>query len=148
MSMLLLLKGMLSFQIYKRWPIEVLELVCYFNIILFCLAKLFIIIKATKRDQAIIAYVSGSIMLVLFVAVCAFHVLTEVCSIEKTVKHFYQGKQEEQSIDLGDSTSASGSQASQCVPTMSVVDAPTNQGDRHVLECSDQLSEPLLSAHS
>ena len=46
-----------------------------FNIILFCLAiKLFIITKATKRDQAIVAYVSGSIMLVSFV--CVFHVLT------------------------------------------------------------------------
>ena len=148
MSMLLLLKGMLSFQIYKRWLTEILELVCYFNIILFCLAKLFIIIKATKRDQAIIAYVSGSIMIVLFVAVCVFHVLIEVCSIEKTFRHFYQGKQEEESIDLGNSTSASASQASQYVPTMSVVDAPTNQGDGDVLECSDQLSEPLLSTHN
>ena len=151
MSMLFLLKGLLSFQIYKRWLIEALELACYFNIILFCLAKLFIIIKATKRDQAIIAYVSGSITLILFVAVCVFHVLTEVCSIEKAFRHFCLRKQEEESIDLsGDCTSASGSQAShdQCVPTMSVVHAPTNQGDGDVLECSDQLSEPLLSAHN
>jgi hypothetical protein len=141
-SMLFLLKGMLSFQIYKRWLIEAIELVCYFNIMLFCLAKLFIIVKATKRDQAIIAYVSGSITLVLFVAVGSFHVLTELCSIKKAFKHFCQRKPGDKcycnSIDLGDTTSGS-----QCVPTLSVVDAPSNQGD--VSECSDQLSEPLLT---
>ncbi len=148
-SMLFLLKGMLSFQIYKRWLIEALELVCYFNIMLFCLAKLFIIIQATKRDQAIIAYVSGSITLLLFVTVGAFHVLTEFCSIEKILRYFKfsQRGQEGESIDLrSDCTSVSGnSQVNQCAPTMSVVDAPTNHGDGDILECSDQLSEPLLT---
>ena len=147
MSILFLLRGMLSFQVYKKWLIEVLELTCYFNIILFCLAKLFIIIEATKRDQAIIAYVSGSITLALFVAVAGFHVLTEVCSIQRAFKHFYQRKQEE-GIDLGNFTSGSGSQESQCVPTMSVVDAPANQGDRDALDPFDQLTEPLLTAHN
>jgi hypothetical protein len=95
--------------------------------------------------------VSGSITLVLFVAVGAFHVLTELCSIEKILGHFkfcQRGPgQEEESIDLhADCTYASGnSQASQCAPTTSVVDAPTNHGDGDVLECSGQLSEPLLT---
>ena len=124
-----------------------MELACYFNIILFCLAKLFIIIEATKRDQAIIAYVSGSITLALFVAVVSFHVLTEVCSIEKALKRFCQRKQEE-GVDLGNCTSEGGSQGSQCVPTMSVVDAPTNHGDRDALKPFDQLTEPLLTAHN
>ena len=48
-STLLLLKGILSFQVYKRWLIEALELACYFNIIIFCLAKLFIIIEGYKE---------------------------------------------------------------------------------------------------
>ena len=148
MSMLLLLKGMLSFRVYKIWIIEALELTCYFNIILFCLAKLFIIIEATKRDQVIIAYMSGSITLALFVAVTGFHVLTEVCSIEKALKCFCQRKQEEEGIDLSNCTSRSGSQGNQCVPTMSVVDAPTNHGDGDALQPFDQLTEPLLTAHN
>ena len=146
MSTLLLLKGMLSFQVYKRWLIEVLELACYFNVVLFCLVKLFIIIKATKRDQATIAFVSGSITLALFLAIVCFHVLTELCSIEKALKRFRQRKQED--VNLGDCTSGSGSHASQSVPTTSVVDAPTNHGDGDVLQPFDQLTHPLLTAHN
>ena len=143
MSTLLLIKSILSFQIYKRWLIEVLELVCYFNIILFCLAKLFIIIEATKRDQAVIAHVSGSVTFTLLIVVAVFHVLTEVCSTEKALKHFCKKKQNEED-DLGDILPESNSQGSQQVPTMSVVDAPTNHGEGN--EDFTHLTEPLLTA--
>ena len=94
------------------------------------------------RDQVIIACVSGFISLALFVAVAGFHVL---CSTDKTCKHFCQSKQEEEGVDFGNYTSGSGSQGSQCVPTMSVVDAPTNHGDEDTLQPFDQLTEPLLT---
>ena len=101
MSTLFLLKGILHVQIYKKRALEALELACFFNIVLFCLAKLFIIIEAKKRDQAIIAYVSGSIIFILFIAVVAFHVLTEVCSIEKVLKYICDPPRENQAYCAG-----------------------------------------------
>ena len=91
---------------------------------------------------------SGSITLALFVAVAGFHVLTEVCSIEKALKRICQRKQEEEGVDLSNCTSESFSRGSQCVTTMSVVDAPTNHGDGDALWPFDQLTEPLLTAHN
>ena len=142
MSTLLLLKSMLSFQVYKRWLIEALELTCYFNIILFSIVKLFIIIEASKRDQTIITYVSGSITLVLFAAVVCFHILTELCSMEKALKYFYRRNQGNGDIDLCDCSPGSDFQGSQCVPTMSVVDAPTDHKEGE--EPFNNLTKPLL----
>ena len=142
MSTLLLLKGILS-QVYKQWLIEALELACYYNVTIFCLAKLFIIIEVTNRNQAVIVYVSGSISLALFVAVAGFHVLTEVCSIEKALKCFCQSKQRNEDVDLRNYSPNCDPQVSQRVPTMSVVDAPTNHGDGE--GPFNQLTEPLLT---
>ena len=70
--------------------------------------------------------------------------LTEVCSIEKAFKRFCQRKQRNEDADLRNYSPESGSQGSQCVPTMSVVDVPTNHGDGE--ESFNQLTEPLLTA--
>ena len=86
---------------------------------------------------------SGSISLALFVAVAGFHILTEVCFIEKAFKHFCQRKQRNEDVNLQEYLPESGTQGSQCVPTMSVVDAPTNHGDGE--ESFSQLTEPLLT---
>ena len=140
MSTLLLLKGILRVQIYKKRALEALELACYFNITLFCLVKLFIIIEATKRDQAIVAYVSGSITFTLFIAVVAYHVLIEVCSVEKILKHICQRKERDENVELSNCSLTNNFQTSQPEPTVSVIDAPTCYEE----EPLPQLKEPLL----
>ena len=127
-------------RIYKKRALEALELACYFNITLFCLVKLFIIIEATKRDQAIVAYVSGSITFTLFIAVVAYHVLIEVCSVEKILKHIRQRKERDENVELSNCSLTNNFQTSQPEPTVSVIDAPTCYEE----EPLPQLKEPLL----
>ena len=130
-------------QVYKNRVLEALDLACYFNIILFCLVKLFFIVEATKANQTIIAYVSVSITFALFIAVIAFHVLTETCSIKKILKSIIcQRREIDDNVGLDDSSPSTTSQRGKPVPTVSVVDAPTNHGE----QCYIQLEEPLLTS--
>ena len=75
---ILLLKEIIgiSGRVYKKWPIEILEISCYVNLILFCFATLF----ALKNEnlKASIAYTSVSITFVLFLGVLLYHAFTEV----------------------------------------------------------------------
>lgn len=76
-SSLLLLKGLLrsNSAIYKKWPLEVLEVISYINIVWFCLASYYTV--ESERGQWIVSYVSGSITFVLFLIVLAYHVINE-----------------------------------------------------------------------
>ena len=50
---------------------------------LFCLTKLFVLESSDEKGQIIVAYISGTITFVLFVAVFVYHLFTEFMS--KTV---------------------------------------------------------------
>ena len=54
-SSLFLFKGLLVHQLYKKWPKDILEMSCYFNIVLISLAK-FYTLKQTEKDQTIVMY--------------------------------------------------------------------------------------------
>ena len=79
---LLLLKGYSKRLVYRKWPVDVLEVLCYMNILVFCLAKLFTL--AGHHDGRAIAYISGSVTMALFVTVFAYHTYVEVLSKAKS----------------------------------------------------------------
>ena len=141
-SSILLLKSILQVQIYKKRLLEILDSICYFNVILFCLVKLFVIMEAKIRNQAFIAYVSVFITFALLLAVIVFHVLTEVCCIEK-VSCLTLRQKRNKCVNLGDCSAASNSQEHQILPTFSVIDAPAAHHREQPF--GDELKEPLLT---
>ena len=68
---LLLIKGFLI-KVYKKWPIDVIESIMYFNILGF--AALTSYFNEAPEKQAAIAYTSVTITLLLLLMVIAFHV--------------------------------------------------------------------------
>lgn len=76
-SGLLLFKGLLRNNngIYKKWPVEVLEIMCYINIVWFCLARYYVM--ETRRDEFVVSCLSVSIMFILFLTVIAYHLIIE-----------------------------------------------------------------------
>ena len=70
--------------IYKKRPVEFLEIACYVNIVWFCLARYYTI--ESERGQFILSCISGSIVFALFVAVLAYHVVVEFIFKTKLIK--------------------------------------------------------------
>jgi hypothetical protein len=65
------------FRPYKRRLVLVLEVICYGNIVCFCFATFYISIKAGKSQDAI-AYISGTVLLILFLVVLLYHIVTHL----------------------------------------------------------------------
>ena len=75
---LILFKGLLVHKIYKKWPLDALELACYFKIALVSLVKSFTL-EQNESDQVVVTYISGAIVFILFLFILACHILTEIC---------------------------------------------------------------------
>ena len=99
MICLLLPKLLLGIRIYKKLSIDILETLSYLNIILFCVAKLFV--KIEGNEQTVITYISGTIFLTLLIGVLLYHIFTELCSktetwnklINKNRKQYFDAKE-------------------------------------------------------
>ena len=82
MICLFLLKGYSQGStIYRKWSIDVLEMACYVNIVLFCLSESFTF--DSNRHRSVVAYVSVSITFVLFLVILTYHIFTELFSKTK-----------------------------------------------------------------
>ena len=76
---LLLAKSLLgnSQCIYKKWPVEVLEMMSYFNIALYSVTKLYLL-ETNSNSEDILGYISGTFTFILFLLVFVYHIFTEV----------------------------------------------------------------------
>ena len=72
---ILLIKEIMSVsgRVYKKWPIEFLEVSCYINLILLCFATLY-----ELQNKECIAYTSVSIIIIQFIGVLLYHTTTEI----------------------------------------------------------------------
>ena len=75
-SGLLFLKGQIG-QIYKRKITDVIETICYLNILLLSAVKLFM--QEARSESFIPSFISGFITLLLYLYVIAYHTFTEIC---------------------------------------------------------------------
>ena len=66
---LLLLKGHVGSKssIYRKWPVDVLEMTCYVNVIILSFARFYTL--ESNQDENVVAYISGTITLALFLVV-------------------------------------------------------------------------------
>ena len=89
MLAILVLKGSLQKQkIYKKWPVEVLELINYINITLFTLTTLYTLKTSNQSSetQQAIAYTSVSFTSLLLLIVIVCHIFSECCITRCTRK--------------------------------------------------------------
>ena len=75
---LFILKAALYGPIYRKLPIEFLEVTCYVNIIVLSFASFYTL--ETKNGQFVVAYISGTVTIALFLVVLIYHIITEICS--------------------------------------------------------------------
>ena len=74
---LLLLKGLLSSRVYKKWPTDIIETMMYFNIVSF--AALTSYNHNTASIQETIAHISVTFTFILFLVVIFYHVYKYTC---------------------------------------------------------------------
>lgn len=138
---ILILKGYFKGnKIYKKWPVEIIEMISYLNISLFSLTSYYLL--GSRRRQETVAYLSVSVTFVLFVVILLYHVGSEVilksrlwrswrerrylpvaCAAAVAVSDGSESEVSEASDD-DDSDSDSDHTALMAVPTTSVIDAP------------------------
>ena len=125
---LLVSKGMLgsSSRIYKKWVVELLEMLSYFNITLFSCAQLYVL--NTKTDISNIpGYISGVFMLCSVTFILLYHTFTEVLfktNLWKKLRCKWQREDEHSYTMLNEFPPASSEQCNLPEPTVSFVEAP------------------------
>ena len=90
-SSILVLKGYFG-QVYKNWMIDMMELVSYFNLILFSIAVFFTLKSDIPPNVAV--YISGITVFILVLVILAYHFFHEVC-----LKVWKRVKQKRRSVD-------------------------------------------------
>ena len=121
---LFLLKERLYSQIYKRMSVEFLEIICYVNIIFLSSAS-FYTLEANK-NQTLVAYISGTIILILFLLVLIYHIFTEICSKTNLWNKLRQKRLNinEDQISLTNYQQTEDNLRYPAQPTVSWIDAP------------------------
>ena len=148
---LFLLKSALYGPIYQKLPVEFLEVTCYVNIIVLSFASFYTL--ETKNGQFVVAYISGTVTIALFLVVLTYHIFTEMCpktclQVWKKLlrKRLSINNHMEDGISLLDYQ-----QVEDCLPqpTVSWVDAPQGEQslkqDANENEVENKKEIPLLT---
>lgn len=77
-SSLLFLKGTFKSMIYRKWFPNVIETICYLNIILLCATNFYTLRNDYSETQETLTHVSGDLVFILFITVAMYHICTEV----------------------------------------------------------------------
>ena len=79
MICLLLFKGYVGIhgRVYKKWPIDAIETLCYVNILILSFVSLYTL--EAKQNQAAAAYISGTVTLFILLLIVIYHIFTEIC---------------------------------------------------------------------
>ena len=134
MFSLFLLKETLYNPIYRKLPVEFLETTCYVNIILLSFSSLYTL--EAKKDQTVVAYISGTIIVALFFVVLVYHTFSEICSETIVWDKLRQKRLDpsEDGVSLFDYQQAENNQNHPPQPTVSWIDAP---------QCEQTLTGPV-----
>ena len=126
---ILLLKGCLKRnKIYRQWRLELIEMLSYINLTFFCLMSFYLL--EDKTSQGIVAYISGSIALILFVIILFYHISFEFILKFKFWKRLLRNEplsiRSETLTDLEDDSDTETDRAALIAPppTSSIVEAP------------------------
>jgi predicted outer membrane repeat protein len=91
-----------SFRPYKSRLVQALEVICYANIVCLCFATSYVLMAGKSQDT--IAYISGTVSLILFLIVLMYHIITQVFFTTPLGKWFknkpFHGIKTEQQVSL------------------------------------------------
>ena len=75
---ILLLKEIIGirYRLYRQWLIEVIEIICHFNLMIFCIATFFTL--EDENAKASVANISISITFLLFLGILLYHIYSEL----------------------------------------------------------------------
>ena len=119
-------------RVYKKWPIELLEVSCFVNLALLCLGTFFTL--DNKAANTAVANTSVSITFIIFPGILSYHLFSEI-----TARISHHKRQHNDSDDQCEPLSCS-TETSSFAPTSSVIEAPKKTGSVLGFE----LREPLL----
>lgn len=118
--------------LYRNWPVDLIETICYINLTLCCLIILFILQSASQNSRDIVAYVSGTITLVLLMIIVTYHVIFEFLAKTKIWRKIERAwrniNSEEDNVFVGVSEDHNGANQATNQPTVSIVSGPTRDG--------------------
>ena len=77
-SGLLFLKGAFKSMIYRKWFPNVIEMLCYLNILLLCATNFYTLRTDNSEAQETLTYVSGDLIFILFITIAMYHICTEI----------------------------------------------------------------------
>ena len=120
---ILLFRMISSGNLYKTWLLDMLEISCFVNLLVFCLIQLFIL--GGNKDQNynfIVINVSVSVIFIVFFIIIVYHVLTECFALKSLWKKWIWNRRvfdedEEAEVNIP------GEDYNQ--PTYSIVDRPS-----------------------
>lgn len=75
----------INHRIYKKWPIDILEISIYINIIVLCISTIFTNIVNDEKSKAGINNTSVAIIFLMFVGIISYHVFFEVSIIKTNI---------------------------------------------------------------
>lgn len=117
-------------RIYRNSVIDSIEMICYSNAVVFSSLQLYFLNVGSKEAINLTAYISGVIIMVLFIAVIFYHLCKECDS--KCLKRFKQMIVLERNVILDENNENLADYPSEGViraaPTFTVVEGPTDCG--------------------
>ena len=139
--------------IYRKWPLDVLEITCYINLTVLSFAGLYTL--EAQQDQRVVGYISGTITFALFLIVLIYHMFTETCfkktKIANKLKWIRGERHVDEDEDPVDYQLADNDLSVPCQPTVTWVDPPSHKEqtlsspvDLHKIVREDNNKTPLL----
>ena len=121
---ILVLKGCLKKnKIYKKWPLELIEMISFINLTFLCFMSFYLLEDTV--NQRIVAYISGSIALVLFIIILLYHIIFElILKLLKRSRNQPPTPSAGTQIDIENNSDNETDQVALIAPTCSVIDAP------------------------
>ena len=119
----------ISTHVYKKWPVETLEVTCHINLALLCLATLFGL--ESMQTRTVVTSISISITFTLLLGVLVYHIFTElIAKVCKKCSPFQR---------LARQPLEQNNDKEMCSPTRMMVDGPKGP-----VKYDPQLRETLL----
>ena len=121
---ILLLKYLVegSSHIYQRWPIEIIEVACHFNLVFLSIVSFFVL--ENKAVKAILAHISMSVTITLLVAVLLYHFFSEVVFKTKLWKRYKQATLGQHRLILDATSDTITEDSDFSTPSCTVVEGP------------------------
>ena len=113
-------------QLYQKQLIEILEIVCHFNLVILCIVSSFTLEDKTVKN--LFAQISMSITIVLLLGVLLYHFFTEGVFKTKLWKHY---KKDQRQLLMSDTTNIATIEDNVSTPSRSVIEGPKQPSILH-----------------